>query len=175
MPGRKTLFLAGLLALVAGLFAFRGADWFLLKKSLRHRFPKVDWISTDELAQWMADSSRPGPLLLDVRTTKEWDVSHLAGARRVEPNADVKAALERIGKETPIVTYCAIGYRSGELATRLRAAGYTHVRNLEGSIFAWANEGRPLVQGRQPVKIVHPYNSFWGRLLREDVRAPLGR
>jgi hypothetical protein len=76
-------------------------------------------------------------------------------------------------KETPIVTYCAVGYRSGEMAERLRAAGFTNVRNLEGSIFAWANEHRPLVQENERATRVHPYNGFWGRLLNDDARAPV--
>jgi 3-mercaptopyruvate sulfurtransferase SseA len=76
-------------------------------------------------------------------------------------------------KETPIVTYCAVGYRSGETADRLRAAGFTNVHNLEGSIFQWANEHRPLVREQEHVSQVHPYNVFWGRLLNDDVRATL--
>jgi 3-mercaptopyruvate sulfurtransferase SseA len=71
------------------------------------------------------------------------------------------------------VTYCAVGYRSGELAVKLREAGFTSVQNLEGSIFQWANEHRALVCGDKPVKTVHPYSSLWGRLLSDDARAPL--
>jgi rhodanese-related sulfurtransferase len=37
-------------------------------------------------------------------------------------------------KDVPVVTYCAVGYRSAEFTTRLRAAGFTHLQNLEGSI-----------------------------------------
>ncbi|PZR71863.1 MAG: sulfurtransferase [Chthoniobacterales bacterium] len=151
----------------------RGIDWFLLKKSLQTRFPKIEWITTRELADWLADKHRPPPLLLDVRTQEEWDVSHLPGARRVDPNASAETAAAGVAKETPIVTYCAVGYRSGETATRLRAAGFTNVRNLEGSIFEWANEHRPLVHDGQPVTKVHPFNSLWGRLLKDDVRAPV--
>jgi rhodanese-related sulfurtransferase len=112
-------------------------------------------------------------VLLDVRTSDEWNVSHLSGARRVEPNASAESATTGLAKETPIVTYCAVGYRSGEMAERLRAAGFTNVRNLEGSIFQWANEHRPLVRRDQPVTQVHPYSNFWGRLLNDDVRATL--
>ncbi|HEY2615439.1 MAG TPA: hypothetical protein VGI42_06990 [Chthoniobacterales bacterium] len=54
----------------------------------------------------------------------------------------------------------------------MRAAGFSHTQNLEGSIFQWANEHRPLVRDGTPVTVVHPYNSFWGRLLKNDVRAP---
>jgi hypothetical protein len=59
------------------------------------------------------------------------------------------------------------------MAERLQKAGFTRVRNLEGSIFEWANEGRPLVREGKKVTTVHPYDTTWGRLLRDDVRAPL--
>jgi rhodanese-related sulfurtransferase len=170
---RRAFLVVGLLVAVAAALGFRSVDWFLLKTSLRHKFPKVEWISTSELADWLANKKRPAPVLLDVRTTDEWNISHLAGSRRVDPNASVDRAASGVAKETPIVTYCAVGYRSGEIAERLRAAGFTNVRNLEGSIFQWANEHRPLVHGDEHVSQVHPYNSFWGRLLSDDVRAPL--
>jgi len=181
IPSRETripnarlgLLMTGVIIASVALLGMRSIDWFLLKKSLQHRFPKVEWISTQELADWLADKGRPAPLLLDVRTPGEWGVSHLAGARRVDPGASVESASAGISKETPIVTYCAVGYRSGDLATRLRAAGFTKVRNLEGSIFEWANEHRPLVRENQQVSTVHPYNTLWGRLLADDVRAPL--
>jgi rhodanese-related sulfurtransferase len=170
---RRLFLVVGLLVAVATTLGFRSVDWFLLKSSLRHKFPKVEWISTNELADWLANKKRPAPVLLDVRTSDEWNVSHLSGARQVEPNASAESATTGLAKETPIVTYCAVGYRSGEMAERLRAAGFTNVRNLEGSIFQWANEHRPLVRSDQPVTQVHPYSNFWGRLLNDDVRAAL--
>jgi rhodanese-related sulfurtransferase len=170
---RGVLVVVGLLVVVAAALAFRTVDWFLLKTSLRHKFAKAEWISTSELADWLANEKRPAPMLLDVRTAEEWNVSHLPGARHVEPNASVGSASAGVARETPIVTYCAVGYRSGEMAERLRASGFTNVHNLEGSIFQWANEHRPLVRGDQAVMQVHPYSEFWGRLLNDDVRGAL--
>jgi rhodanese-related sulfurtransferase len=168
---RLGFFIIGLFALAFALLGLRSVDWFLLKKSLRHRFAKVEWISTSELADWLADKRRPAPVLLDVRTPEEWNVSHLPGARRVDPNASAETVAADLPKETPIVTYCAVGYRSGEMADRLRALGFSNVRNLEGSIFQWANEHRPLVRDDERVSTVHPYSAFWGRLLNDEVRA----
>ena len=170
---RSFVAIIGLLVGVLALLGLRSVDWFLLKKSLRHKFAKVEWISTSELADWLSDKRRPAPLLLDVRTVEEWNVSHLPGARRIEPSATAEEAAKGQRKETPIVIYCAVGYRSGEVAERLRVAGFTNVRNLEGSIFQWANEHRPLVHENASVTQVHPYNGFWGRLLSDDVRARL--
>jgi hypothetical protein len=53
----------------------------------------------------------------------------------------------------------------------LQRQGFTNVRTLEGSLFAWANDGRPMEVDGRPVKEVHPYNEFWGRLLEPEVRA----
>jgi rhodanese-related sulfurtransferase len=40
---------------------------------------------TRELADWLEDRHRQPPVLLDVRTLEEWNVSHLARARRIDP------------------------------------------------------------------------------------------
>ena len=170
---RIGLLMTGLIVACIALLGGRSIEWFILKQSLRHRFPRVEWITTEQLADWLADKNRPPPVLLDVRTEEEWNVSHLPGARRVDPNASVEQAAAGSAKETPIVTYCAVGYRSGELARKFRAAGFTNVRNLEGSIFQWANEHRPLAREDEAVTTVHPYSSLWGRLLNDEVRAPL--
>ena len=165
----------GLLALficAGALLSCRSVDWFVLKRSLRAKFGDEHWIATEQLADWLADKNRPAPVLLDVRTPAEWKVSHLPHARQVDPAASAEIAAGATGKDAPIVTYCSVGYRSAEMAQRLRAAGFTHVQNLEGSIFEWANEHRPLVHDGQPATRVHPYDALWGRLLQPEVRAP---
>jgi rhodanese-related sulfurtransferase len=171
---RLGLLMTGLIVVALALLGMRSIDWFLLERSLRNRFPAVEWITTRELAVWLADKNRRPPVLVDVRTGEEWAVSHLAGARHVIPGSPAEAALPNVPKDAPVVTYCAVGYRSAELATKLRSTGFTHVQNLEGSIFEWANEHRPLVRDDGAlVSRVHPYSSFWGRLLKDEARAPL--
>src|ERR1043166_7618043 len=75
---RIGLLMTGLIVAGLALLGIRSLDWFLLKQSLRHRFAKVEWITTAQLADWLADKERPPPVLLDVRTEEEWNVSHLA-------------------------------------------------------------------------------------------------
>ncbi|HEY2615438.1 MAG TPA: rhodanese-like domain-containing protein [Chthoniobacterales bacterium] len=109
-------------ALIVAVIAWLGMpeiEWYVLKQSLRNRFPQVDWIATRDLAYWLADPNRPPPLLLDVRTPEEWNVSHLPGARRVEPNATAENAAAGLPKDTPIVTYCAVGYRSAGMSVAI--------------------------------------------------------
>jgi hypothetical protein len=43
--------------------------------------------------------------------------------------------------------------------------------NLEGSIFQWANECRPVYRDAAEVQQVHPYDGIWGKLLDKDLRA----
>ena len=142
-----------------------------MKQLVRSRFPEVKQLSTAELAVWLADTNRVPPLLLDVRAEAEFAVSHLPGARRVEPKATSAELLPTLPKGRPVVVYCSVGYRSSELATRLLRAGQTNVVNLEGSIFQWANEGRALEAAAKPVTRVHPYNEKFGRLLKAELRA----
>jgi hypothetical protein len=45
------------------------------------------------------------------------------------------------------------------------------IYNLEGGIFQWACEQREIVNDRgEKVNTVHPYSSFWGKLLPAQLR-----
>jgi rhodanese-related sulfurtransferase len=127
---RLGILMTALIVLVTGYGASRTSafQWFLLRASLRGQFPQVQWIPTRELADWLEDRYRPPPVLLDVRTVEEWNVSHLPMARRVDPGASAEMALPGVARDVPVVTYCAVGYRSAEFATRLGAAGFTHCK-----------------------------------------------
>lgn len=172
-----------LFALIAALFRgaisvyqARGdetADLIYWKKSVRSRFPTVQQLSTEALSGWFADTNRPVPLLLDVRTEAEFAMSHLPKARRVEPGSDPVRLAAELPTNRPVVVYCSVGWRSSELAERLRKAGVTNVINLEGSIFAWANEGRPLETDGKSSAVVHPYNSTFSKLLKPERRGKL--
>ena len=168
-----SIFALALLCLSAARASAFG--WALVNAKIRSEFPDVRRITTAELDAWLKDRTRPAPLLLDVRTRAEFDVSHLERATHVEPDAAPSAV--RAPKDRPIVTYCSVGYRSGAFAKKLGEAGFTNVANLDGSIFRWANEDRPVMRDRQRVKEVHPYNGTWGLLLKKERRAavpPIG-
>ena len=129
-------------------------------------FPEVEQLATEELAQWLDDPERRQPLLLDAREAAEFAVSHLPGARRISPDAsDAERVLEGVASDQPIVVYCSVGYRSSSIARTLDERGFTDVRNLDGSIFAWANEGRSLERDGEPAQVVHPFDDRWGVLL----------
>lgn len=164
-----------------------------LKQTIRARFPGVRQLATAELAGWLASPQSASPLLLDARTPAEYAVSHLPGARLAASETEALALLQAEPRDRLVVAYCAVGYRSSALAEQLQQRGYTNVYNLEGSIFEWANEGRPLFrtraatptlagsgakvepapQGEQPAKQVHPYDAKWGVYLKREYWAAL--
>ena len=163
-----SLGLALWMAVVASAHS-QGLKWTIVNFKVRHDFPTVRRIDSQQLAQWLGDSHRVQPALLDVRTKEEYDVSHIHGAQRIEPGAS--AASTAIPREKPIVTYCSVGYRSAAFAKALQNSGFKDVQNLTGSIFDWANKGFPIEQQGQPVKKVHPYNARWRSLLKKELRA----
>lgn len=147
--------------------------WRIVDALIGAACPEVASLSTDRLAAWLEDG--PQPLLLDARTPEEYAVSHLRGAVRVDPEASPEALAGEVATlrgadgDTPVVAYCSVGIRSARVADRLRRAGFDAVYNLDGSIFRWASEGRPVVRDGEPVSEVHPYNAVWGLLLPHDL------
>lgn len=140
-----------------------------VRAAIAREFPEVPFVTASTLATELSGRSSRRPLLLDARTAEEFAVSQLRGARRIDPDRpDLRLAGS--DRERPIVVYCSVGYRSARVARALLRAGYHHVRNLEGGIFAWANAGRPVYRGDRPVRDVHPYDAEWGRLLRAELR-----
>jgi rhodanese-related sulfurtransferase len=158
----------------------RAIAFNLLKKFIRLKFPDVQRITTVEFAQTLTNAKQPQPLVLDTRSEAEYAVSHLAEARRFDGTTDLAIApsLKNISKDTPIVVYCSVGYRSAKVAQQLEQAGFQNVSNLEGGLFQWTNEGRAaqpisagaLVRAGQPTQLVHPYSAAWGMLLNRQHR-----
>lgn len=146
-------------------------SWRAVDAMIDARYPTAPSITTDSLAERLADSTSARPVVLDARSKAEYAVSHVPTARRVDPDAERIPALDSLAPDTPIVVYCSVGVRSARVTTALREQGFTNVSNLRGSIFRWANESRPVVRDGEPVRVVHPYDATWGRLLDAELHA----
>ena len=134
-------------------------------KFLRWKFDDIQHRTPAQVAKQPDNNST---VFWDIRRADEFAVSHLPHARHVPPDtsdSDLQNLLPD-AKQT-IVVYCAVGYRSAQMARRLQALGHTNVINLEGAIFAWAEAGLPLEGGNE----VHPYNAMGRRMLRDDLEA----
>jgi sterol desaturase/sphingolipid hydroxylase (fatty acid hydroxylase superfamily)/rhodanese-related sulfurtransferase len=147
----------------------------VIDQQLRSNFSAVETISAEAL-QTRMDQDDP-PIILDVREADEFAVSHLKGAVRIDPDAELADIIQAIGarlKGRDIIVYCSVGVRSTTLADRVRedlkGRGARRIANLSQGIFGWHNAGRPLMLGQGPTPYVHPYNALWGQLV---TRQPL--
>jgi rhodanese-related sulfurtransferase len=133
----------------------------LLKRLIRLKFPSVQPVTTVELTEWLESAKVPDLIILDARSEAEYAVSHLQGAKCLE-----EITFDAIAPVPKIVVYCSIGYRSAKVVQQLQQAQFSNVFNLEGGIFQWANEQRPVFKDGQSTQLVHPYNGAWGLLLK---------
>lgn len=121
-------------------------------------------ISVDQLKQKEGEF-----ILLDARERKEYEVSRIPGAKWVGYDDFDLSRVKDIDKDKPVLLYCSIGYRSEKIGERLKAAGFSNVYNLYGSIFEWANKGYPVEDmNGKPVKKLHAYNWMWGKWVDDE-------
>jgi rhodanese-related sulfurtransferase len=158
------------LVIGAGLWlAFGPWRWGRLKEEVRGRFPSVPRIAPEDLARWR-ELPVMHPVLFDARGETEYNTSHIPGARRA-PASPAQLGIDA-SADVPIIVYCAVGFDSAPVAFRYIAQGYKRVQYLEGGIFLWANEGRPLESLRGPAEKVNPGNSPHINYLERKLRSP---
>jgi len=110
----------------------------------------------------------PNAVLFDAREKREFAVSHLPRARWVGYDDFALTRVADVPKTAPIVVYCSVGYRSEKVGEKLKAAGFTNVRNLYGSLFEWVNQGNLVVDSTgKPTRRVHAYSRTWGIWLKQ--------
>ncbi|MEX2578511.1 MAG: rhodanese-like domain-containing protein [Verrucomicrobiales bacterium] len=139
--------------------------------AIRKAHPGVEHLAPDTLEWIMRSEARL--LLVDARPPDEYEVSRIDGALNLESVSAVENHLAEV-EDPPevIVVYGSVGKRSAKLAERLQSVGHAEARNLAGSIFQWANEGRGLVDSAgEPVDVVHPGGRFQSHLLEPARRA----
>ena len=139
--------------------------WIDVDRLISERYPGVPQLTTASLAETL-DAGRRPVVLLDAREAEEYAVSHLAGAHHAPTVDEAIRVIRDSPPDALVVAYCSVGVRSSALAARLRERGVAEVHNLEGSLFAWANEGRPVYRGHARVAEVHPFDAWWGTLLQ---------
>jgi hydroxyacylglutathione hydrolase len=84
----------------------------------------------DELA------SQNPPLVIDVRSSREWNSQHLVGSINLPLN-QLERRIEEVPRNHRIAVHCAGGYRSSIAVGILNQHGITNVIELAGGITAW--------------------------------------
>ena len=112
-----------------------------------------------------------GYYILDIRTPEEYEVSHLPNSRMLNYETFDPEQVIDIPKDSKVLVYCSVGYRSERAGEQLLKAGFKNVENLYGGIFDWKNKGNEVVNPRDvATDSVHTYNRLWSRWLQNGIK-----
>ena len=95
----------------------------------------------------LASVSKPGCLLIDVRTPAEYQSEHVQGSVNI-PLDRFAAALATLSKSDQVIFVCRTGKRASQAAAKASENGF-QARVLKGGLAAWQEQGLALKQGRQ--------------------------
>ena len=102
-------------------------------------------LAADDFSKAM---SKPGTVVLDVRTPAEFAGGHLPQAQMIDFKAgDFATKIEALDKTATYAVYCRSGSRSNAAMEQMAAAGFKNVYDLGGGIGAWQTMGGPMVMG----------------------------
>jgi len=121
-----------------------------------------------DIKEFKTEEPKGKLVILDARELSEYKVSHIPGAKHIGyKKFDGSWVNKNISKKDKVIVYCSVGYRSGEIAEKLKKNGF-NAYNLQGGIFKWVNEGNQVVdsQGKATANI-HGYNSLWSKWIKK--------
>lgn len=80
--------------------------------------------------------------LVDVRTSKEYDVGHIDDAINIDVLDDATFAekIQNLDKEKPIYIYCQKGGRSKRASQKLKDMGFTTIFDYSGGYGEWSKQ-----------------------------------
>jgi rhodanese-related sulfurtransferase len=137
----------------------------LLKSLYKNSVPVINAAELHALQQ-----SDTALIILDAREPNEFKVSHLLGAQHAGYDHFAMREWKSLPKDSKIVVYCSVGYRSERVGEKLKAAGFEQVYNLYGGIFQWKNEGYEVYHNEEKTERVHAYSPRWGKWLEKGER-----
>jgi rhodanese-related sulfurtransferase len=125
-----------------------------VNKLLSHTVPEVG----------VSDVDTTKPMVyLDARELNEYQVSHIKNAIWVGYDNFQKDNIKNLDKNSKILVYCSVGYRSEKIAEKLLKMGFTDVSNLYGGLFEWSNRAMPMVCDSGTTQAIHAYDKNWGK------------
>jgi len=92
---------------------------------------------------------RTAPILLDVRTTLEYNWFHIEGAVNRPDVLDHVSTQDLAGAHRPIVVVCLSGHRSPVMGFVMRRRGFSDVSYLSWGMLSWFLSGGSVVRGSE--------------------------
>jgi hydroxyacylglutathione hydrolase len=81
-------------------------------------------------------TSGSAPVIVDVRTAREWNAGHIEGAVHI-PLIDLAERASELPRDRNVATICEGGYRSALALSILARAGLDRLVNVTGGMTAW--------------------------------------
>ncbi|TSE07257.1 rhodanese-like domain-containing protein [Aquimarina algiphila] len=77
--------------------------------------------------------------LIDVRTPKEYNTSHIKNAININyfERDTFQSLFQKLNKQEPIYIYCRSGNRSRKAAKQLSDMGFVEIKDLKGGYLNW--------------------------------------
>ena len=94
------------------------------------------WLSLGSVEDFEAAVEATSPMIIDVRETSDYEAGHIPNAVSI-PIRTLADHVDQIPMDSPVIVYCASGYRAAMSTIALRSLGYENVRAFGGSYKAW--------------------------------------
>lgn len=102
-------------------------------------------------------------VVIDARSTREFNVSHLQGAVQYSPSV-----LDTLDPSQPVLVYCTVSIRSNSLAKEMSEKGFTQIYDIKGGLVSWINDQKDLVNAdNQMTDTIHTYSKWVAPFVRK--------
>ncbi len=86
-------------------------------------------------------------VVLDVRTPREFNQGHIAGAKLLDyHSSDFIKSLDALDKSKTYLVYCTTGYRSSRTLNLVQNKGFKKIYHLQRGIVEWYGQKLPLAR-----------------------------
>jgi glyoxylase-like metal-dependent hydrolase (beta-lactamase superfamily II) len=86
------------------------------------------------------------PVIIDVRTGREWEAGHVQGSVNIPLN-QLAERIAEVPEDREVVVHCQGGYRSSIAASVLKRAGRSNIIDMVGGFNAWKASALPVADG----------------------------
>jgi len=114
--------------------------------------PSLSSVNAEEVKHVLAKDApalieQVKPTVLDVRTAREFQSGHLAGARNQDVNAaGFEEAVAALDRDQPILLHCQAGGRSRKALAVFQKLGFRNLIHLDDGFAAWEEAGLPVTR-----------------------------
>ena len=106
-------------------------------------------IVNENAGAFAATIQNSGVVVLDVRTSGEFESGHIANSVNIDVEAgSFENEIANLDKNAQYAVYCHSGRRSGIAAELMEKNGFKEIHNLKDGIISWQAAGYPLVVGK---------------------------